>query len=308
MNNQAGEKFRFGLRGRTLVMIDWANVHGWFSRPQSKSYLGWKVDPRRLFEYLGTYTEVGDKRLYHGIEYGDKRSENFGVDISATGFTFITKEVKWAPVYLNEEGHFRVVVKKLFDVLDSIKVTNSDISTKLYELRIKVKSWLENQEPDFDVDDLIDKLDIELKKLNINIDDLQKNLLEPVKRRKCDFDVEIARDVCNLSADFDTLILFSGDGDYSALVDDLISKGKKVIVVFARGHMGKEYVALKEQVKKDGLTYRLFICSVENLREEISVETTIPPDFSGGRDVPTLADTGAESQGPLVDTSKERAT
>ncbi len=305
MNHQKGEKFRFGLRGRTLVVIDWANVYGWFSRPHSKSYLGWKIDPKRLFDYLMTYEEIGGKRLYHGVEPGNKRSEDFGSAISAIGFNFFTKDVKWAPVYLNEESHFRVVVKKLFDVLNSIKVTNSDISTKLYELRIKVKSWLENQEPDFDVDDLIDKLDVELKKLNINIDDLQRNLLKPVERRKCDFDVEIARDMCNLSAEFDTLILFSGDGDYSALVDDLISKGKKIIVVFARGHIGKEYGALREKVQKNNLAHKLFICNVENLRGEISAETTIPPDFSGGRDMPTLSGISAERQATLVDTTKD---
>lgn len=81
------------------------------------------------------------------------------------------------------------------------------------------------------------------------------------RRRKCDFDVELARDVFNMSSEFDTLILFSGDGDYSALVDDLITKGKKVIVVFGKGHIGKEYV------RKQGL----FLCSVGFLKQAISV-------------------------------------
>lgn len=292
-------------------MIDWANVHGWFSRPNSRSYLGWKISPQRLFEYLNTYTEIWDKRLYHGIENGNKRSEDFGAEVTGIGFTFITKDVKWAPVYLNEENHFKVVVKKLFEVLDGVKVTNSDIATKLYELRGKIESRLAATVADFDSDgsvqgvypaykledqnvydsayELIEELDTDLKKLNISIEALQLTLLEPVRRRKCDFDVEIARDVCNLSNDFDTLILFSGDGDYSALVDDLISKGKKVIVVFAPGHKGKEYETLQEQVKKKALSYRLFICTVEHLKENISVETTIPPNFSGGRDVSNLA-------------------
>ena len=311
MSTPPTKKFRFEVRGRTLVMIDWANVHGWFSRPKSRSYLGWEISPQRLFEYLNTYAEIGDKRLYHGIEIGNKRSEDFGVEVTKIGYTFLTKEVKWAPVYLNEENHFKVVVKKLFDVLDGIKVTNSDIATKLYELREKIESRLAATIADFDSDgsvqgvypaykledqnvydsayELIEELDTDLKNLNINIEALQQNLLEPVKRRKCDFDVEIARDVCNFSNDFDTLILFSGDGDYSALVDDLISKGKKVIVVFAPGHKGKEYEALQEQVKKKALSYRLFICTVEHLKEDISVETTIPPDFSEGRDVSNLA-------------------
>lgn len=296
MNEEEKEKFRFRLRGKTLVMIDWANVYGWSSRPKSRSYLGWEVDPKKLFDYFTTYQEVGEKRLYHGIEVGNRRSEDFGVQIKSIGFNFLTKDVKWAPVYLNEENHFKKVVQKLFDVLDGIKVTNSDISTKLYELRIKIKSWLAGRELDFDIDDLVDKLDVELKRLNINIEDLQKNLLEPVKRRKCDFDVEISRDVCNLSADFQTLVLFSGDGDYSALVEDLILKGKKVIVVFAPGHKGKEYEYLVEEVKRKGLSYQLFMCTVEHLKGDIALETTIPPDFSGGRDTDNIAGLDTKSQ------------
>ena len=135
-------------------------------------------------------------------------------------------------------GNKLTSIQKLFNVLDVIKTTNSDISTKLYELREK----LEDQKVYDSAYELIEELDAELKKLNLNIDELQQQLYEPVKRRKCDFDVEIARDVFNFSNYFESLILFSGDGDYAALVEDLtINKGKKVIVVFAPGHKGKEY-------------------------------------------------------------------
>lgn len=289
MITEAIKKFRFQLQGRTLVMIDWANVYGWFSYPKSRNYLGWEIDPRRLFEYLTTYEEIFDKRLYHGVEQGNKRSEDFGLEIKNIGFNFIEKEVKWAPVFLNEENHFKIVVKKLFDVLNDVKTTNSDISTKLYELRIELKSWITDREPDFYVDDLIEKLDTELKKLNINIEELQQNLLEPVERRKCDFDVEIARDTFNLSNDFEQLVLFSGDGDYSALVDDLITKGKKVIVVFAKGHKGKEY-----KIQKG-----VFLCTVEHLKDELCRKNNIPVDFSTGRDTNNIAGSVAKSNKPV---------
>ena len=325
MIKQISEKFKFRLQDKTLVIIDWANVHGWFSSPKSRSYLGWEVDPKRLFEYLSTYSKITDKRLYHGVEIGNKRSEGFGTEAEEIGFTFIKKEVKWVPVYLNEQNHFKKVVKKLFDVLDKVKTTNSEIATKLYELREKIESRLADEEPDFDrgddgqpyvvgttpsyskedgviyneAYDLIENLDTELKALNINVDELQASLAEPVQRRKCDFDVEIARDVCNLSNEFDTLILFSGDGDYSALVDDLISKGKKVIVVFASGHKGKEYDPLQVKLEAQSKKYALFMCSVNKLRGEISLEKTIPPDFSGGRDTNNVANSDTKSQGPV---------
>ena len=307
MSDPVKEKFRFKLNGKTLVVIDWANVYGWFSDPKSKNYLGWEIDIKRLHEYLSSYQEIFDKRLYQGIEVGNGRSEDFGTEVKSVGFNFVSKEVKWVPVSLNK-SHFRKLIKELFNALDGIKNTNSGIATKLYELKDKVESRLSAREPDFDSDgsvqgehlpytpedqsvydsayDLVEELDLELKKLNISIDDLQKHLSEPVLRRKCDFDVEIARDVFNMSKDFDHLLLFSGDGDYSALVDDQIIKGKKVIVVFGQGHKGKEF-----KIQKG-----LFLCTAENLRDDIQKEKNIPMDFSTGRDTNRLADVDTESQ------------
>ena len=133
--------------------------------------------------------------------------------------------------------------------------------------------------------ELIEELDVELKKLNTSIDELQKQMSMPVMRRKCDFDVEIARDVFNLSNDFEHLILFSGDGDYAALVEDLVSKGKRVIIVFAPGHKGREYEELTDKGVRG-----FFLCTANNLKEYISVENNIPEDFSSGRDNPILAE------------------
>lgn len=78
------------------------------------------------------------------------------------------------------------------------------------------------------------------------------------KRRKCDFDVEITRDALNNVNNFQTFILISGDGDYAPLIDDLIAKGKKTILVFAKGCKGKEYGDFKRG---------LFLCSISKIRE-----------------------------------------
>jgi uncharacterized LabA/DUF88 family protein len=288
--------FKLKLNGRTLAIIDWANVYGW------QKTLKWNVNPKRLFEYLSSYTEIFDKRLYFGVESGKQFSEDFNKEVGEIGFNVISKEVKYVPVSL-DKSHFKIIIKNLFDVLDGMKITNTEISNKLFELRQKIEGRLAEEEPDFDSDgtiqgvspaylpedgkiytsiyDLIEELDGELKKLNINITDLQKNLSSSVSRRKCDFDVEIARDVFNLSNDFDQLIIFSGDGDYAALVDDLIKKGKKIIVVFASGHKGKEY---------DSIKGGLFLCSVEQLKELLILENNIPVDFSTGRDTTNIAD------------------
>lgn len=288
------EIFKFKLRGKTFVIIDWANVYGWFSDPNSKTYLGWEVDSQKLFSYLSTYPEIIDKRLYFGVEMGKKWSEDIKSNFEKIGFNIQSKEVKWVPVSL-ERSHFKKIVQELFDVLDSIKTKNSEIATKLYELKEKIETRLAEEEPDFDRGDdgepyvagtyppytkedeaiyneaynLIEELDTELKKLNLSIDELQKNLSKPVMRRKCDFDVEIAKDVLNNVDKFETFILFSGDGDYATLVEDLIiDKNKKVIVVFAPGHIGREYEDVKLHLKGQNLG-GLFLCNVNKLQEFI---------------------------------------
>ena len=318
MNKPHVEQFKFRSLGKTLVIIDWANVYGWFSDPQSRNYLGWKIGLQKLFDYLSGYKEIVDKRFYFGVETGKSWSEEFQTKIQSIGFDLRSKEVKWVPVSL-EKSHFKKVIKELFDVLDGIKITNSEIATKLYELRQKIESRLAERKPDFDTDgnvqgeyppylpedakihsstyELIEELDVELKKLNTSIDELQEQMSVPVMRRKCDFDVEIARDVFNLSNDFEHLILFSGDGDYAALVEDLtINKNKKVIVVFAPGHVGKEYEKLSEQLEEKHLKYRLFLCSANRLKDDISAENNIPEDFSSRRDKSMLSERPKPSQ------------
>lgn len=268
------EEFKFKLSGRALAIIDWANVYGWFSNPNSITYLGWEIDLKKLFDYLSDYREIHDKRFYFGVETSKEWSKKLHDNAEAIGFNVQSKEVKWVPVSL-DKSHFKKLVKELFDVLDGVKNTNSSIAEKLYKLREKIESRLGDVESEFEYPlyapedqkiydsayDLIEELDEELRKLNIGIDELQAHLSVPVKRRKCDFDVEIARDAFNLSDSFETLILFSGDGDYAALAEDLIAKGKKVIVVFAPGHKGREYDSLKKGI---------FLCSVNQLKNAVS--------------------------------------
>lgn len=78
---------------------------------------------------------------------------------------------------------------------------------------------------------------------------------EYVAQRKCDFDLEIGLDCWENLDRFDGFIIFSGDGDFATLYSRLLAIGKRVIVVFAPDHLGKEVWALKG---KRGL----YLCSV----------------------------------------------
>jgi len=64
----------------------------------------------------------------------------------------------------------------------------------------------------------------------IKLDKAGIGLFEP----KANFDVEITGDALNYSNNFDTIILFSGDGDFADLVKRLKKRGKRIIIVSGR--------------------------------------------------------------------------
>lgn len=74
---------------------------------------------------------------------------------------------------------------------------------------------------------------------------------QKIYKRKCDFDMEISIEVHNLLAkDIQGFIFFTGDGDFEPLYKLLIGLRKQVIVVYVRGHLGKEVWELKKGIFK----------------------------------------------------------
>jgi uncharacterized LabA/DUF88 family protein len=71
-----------------------------------------------------------------------------------------------------------------------------------------------------------------------------------LKRRKCDFDLEIGLDCFERLDKFDSFIFFSGDGDFATLYERLIKIRKQVIVIYAHGHLGREIWNMKKGLFK----------------------------------------------------------
>lgn len=69
-------------------------------------------------------------------------------------------------------------------------------------------------------------------------------------KRKCDFDLEIGLDCFETLDKFDCFIFFSGDGDFATLYERLVKRKKQVIVMYARGTLGREVFAIKTGVYK----------------------------------------------------------
>lgn len=57
---------------------------------------------------------------------------------------------------------------------------------------------------------------------------------------KCNFDVEITKDLLTQVQDYDTVMLFSGDSDFGGLLKYLKSLGKRIVVVCTRNRMSTE--------------------------------------------------------------------
>ena len=72
---------------------------------------------------------------------------------------------------------------------------------------------------------------------------------------KCDLDVEMAVDLLRLQADYDHIVLFSGDGDLVYALRHLKNTfGKSAGVFYARGHLGKELV----EAHQEGIIQKIF--------------------------------------------------
>lgn len=96
---------------------------------------------------------------------------------------------------------------------------------------------------------------------------------EKILKRKCDFDMEICIDVHKfLNKRVQSYVFLTGDGDFEPLYKLLISLRKQLVVVYAKGHLGKEVWELKKGIFKTevGKFGRVF-------------KKNVPPQ-SGGRD------------------------
>lgn len=75
-----------------------------------------------------------------------------------------------------------------------------------------------------------------------------------IYKRKCDFDMEICIDVHkDLEMGVESFTFFTGDGDFRPLYELLINKKRQVIVVYVRGHLGREIWEMKRGIFKTEL-------------------------------------------------------
>lgn len=222
------------LSGSTNMYIDYANVRPWAEK------MKWHIDLKRLKQFLFSFDNVGVVKFYHGTLIGDGISESNIEGIRKLGFDLKTKPVK--------------IMRQSID-FSSIKADSPDLLVQFIRKCLLKKYDLET----------IEYLNRKFKELN----DKGEYYLED---RKCNFDVEIGRDMLlDYERDHaETFVLWSGDSDFADPIEQLLDDGKNVILFATVGRVARE---LNELVTKglfifDIQKIRNFICWNRELDEE----------------------------------------
>lgn len=214
------------LIGRVVMYLDYGNVRYWARR------LGWHIDLKRLHQFLTSFDNVKNVGFYYGTLVGDAYSEDTIKKANQLGYRVRTKPVK----------------------LMKISIDASSISLESPDL---LKQFI--------APSLLHKLDIEtMEFLNQKLRDLNKGKTFCLEEKKCNFDVEIARDITidQEGDSADCFVLWSGDSDFYDPIKELLAAGKKVILFATHRRVASELNDLKTEglVIFDISKLRNFIC------------------------------------------------
>lgn len=211
---------------KTNVYIDYANVRPWSTR------LGWHIEIKRLKQFLESFDTVYAIKMYSGTLFGDLDSEMFSKEAKQLfGDNFKTKPVK--------------VLRLSIDV-SSISPTSPDI----------LKNFIRKP--------LLQKLSVgAVEYLNEQLRDLNRRGVRFLEDLKCNFDVEIGRDMLigYERNEINNFILWSGDSDFADPIHQLLQDGKKVVLFATARRVASEL----HQLQKEGL----FIFDIQKIRDFI---------------------------------------
>lgn len=223
----------FGVKN--VSYVDWGNVRNWSHR------LNWHVCPKRLIQLVNSFGAETEAKFYFGTIPDDQESANFIVEVQRLGYSAFTKPVK--------------SIRFPIDV-SSISAESPDI----------VKNFMFGP--------LLNTLSVEMiKQLNDHLKELNRKGITYFEDKKCNFDVEIGRDILvdSVVGEFDVFSLWSADSDFADPVSELLKLGKSVIVFGTSGMVSKELNSLR----KDGLK----IFDVKKIKEYICWARELPPEL-----------------------------
>jgi len=219
---------------KTNIYIDFANVIRW----QEK--LKWHIDLKRLSQFLNSFSDIEKIKFYNGELEGDEKSLLILREAENCGYIVKKKSVK--------------IMQLSIDV-SSIPLNSPDI----------LKNFIRMP--------LLQKLKVEsVEFLNTQLRELNRQGVLFVQDLKCNFDVEIGRDMLidYEKNNIENFILWSGDSDFADPVKQLLDDGKKVILFSTARRVASE---LNELQKKG-----LFIFDIQKIKDFICWKKEILPE------------------------------
>ncbi len=217
------------LSGPTNIYIDLANVLPWQNR------LRWHFHLERILQLFRSFDSVKKVKLYAGTLVGNQKSEDAIRNAEAWGYDVHTKDVKIIPLSI-----------------DASSIAPN--SPALLQQFIRKA--------------LLEKLDlVAVEFLNQRLADLNRQGITKIEDKKCNFDVEIGRDMLR---DYDrngieTFILWSKDSDFADPVNQLLADGKHVFQFATARGIPPEIKAPLYDVRK----IREFICWSRELPTDV---------------------------------------
>lgn len=197
--------------GKTHVYIDYANVLPWSKK------LGWHIDLERLYQFFGSFKTIQCVKFYYGTLLSEQRSINCIQYAKNCGYEVITKPVK-------------------------IMRFSIDASSVPINAPALLESFISKS--------LLNKFDLEtIEFLNEKLRELNKKGLRYLEDRKCNFDVEIGRDILLDEArnGVDSFVLWSGDSDFADPIRKLLRVKKRVTLFATARRVSRELSLLGKE-------------------------------------------------------------
>lgn len=180
----------------TAVYIDFANVIHWSKK------LNWHIDIERLKQLFNSFNNIKYAHFYNGLVTGNEESEKILKRAEEIGYKVTSKPVKKMQLSID---------------VSSIPKNSPAI----------LQGFIKRA--------LLNKFSIEtIEYLNTQLEDLNKRGIKTIEHWKCNFDVEMGRDMLidHEHNGIDNFILWSGDSDFADPVNQLL-KDKKSVSIFA---------------------------------------------------------------------------
>ncbi|HQK63981.1 MAG TPA: NYN domain-containing protein [Candidatus Staskawiczbacteria bacterium] len=214
------------FNNKTNVYIDYANIRPWSTK------LGWHIDIKRLKQFLYSFDKINLINFYNGTIIGNPESEQFYNDVKK--------------IYKDGAKTKAVKVMKLSIDASSIS-SNSPALLK-----------------DFIRKPLLAKFSLEtIEYLNNKLRELNRNGIVFIEDLKCNFDVEIGRDMLldYEKNNIENFILWSGDSDFADPINQLLEDHKKVAIFGTSRRVASELNNLRSK--------GLFIFDIQKIRNFI---------------------------------------